>query len=159
MRMGLFLNAMRQPVEDGFIRLNRNMEEIRFPSQVMIVAAANPCKCGHLWDEKQSCTCSAAQISSHLRKLTGPFSDRIDMHVRVPQVSERELLQRPLQRGLTSEQMRKQVIAARLENQEKRYQGLSCRENGRLDETGIARYCTLEKEAEVLCSRHTGSWG
>ena len=152
------IDAMRQPVEDGFIRLNRNMEEIRFPSQVMIVAAANPCKCGHLWDEKQSCTCSAAQISSHLRKLTGPFSDRIDMHVRVPQVSERELLQRPLQRGLTSEQMRKQVIAAR-RIQEKRYQGLSCRENGRLDETGIARYCTLEKEAEVLLQQAYGKLG
>lgn len=152
------IDAMRQPVEDGFIRLNRNMEEIRFPSQVMIVAAANPCKCGHLWDEKQPCTCSAAQISSHLRKLTGPFSDRIDMHVRVPQVSEGELLQRPLQRGLTSEQMRKQVIAAR-RIQEKRYQGLSCRENGRLDENGIARYCTLEKEAEVLLQQAYGKLG
>ena len=152
------IDAMRQPVEDGFIRLNRNMEEIRFPSQVMIVAAANPCKCGHLWDEKQPCTCSAAQISSHLRKLTGPFSDRVDMHVRVPQVSEGELLQRPLQRGLTSEQMRKQVIAAR-RIQEKRYQGLSCRENGRLDETGIARYCTLEKEAEVLLQQAYGKLG
>ena len=152
------IDAMRQPVEDGFIRLNRNMEEIRFPSQVMIVAAANPCKCGHLWDEKQPCTCSAAQISSHLRKLTGPFSDRIDMHVRVPQVSEGELLQRSLQRGLTSEQMRKQVIAAR-RIQEKRYQGLSCRENGRLDENGIARYCTLEKEAEVLLQQAYGKLG
>ena len=152
------IDAMRQPVEDGFIRLNRNMEEIRFPSQVMIVAAANPCKCGHLWDEKQPCTCSAAQISSQLRKLTGPFSDRIDMHVRVPQVSEGELLQRPLQRGLTSEQMRKQVIAAR-RIQEKRYQGLSCRENGRLDENGIARYCTLEKEAEVLLQQAYGKLG
>lgn len=152
------IDAMRQPVEDGFVRLNRNLEEIRFPSDVMIVAAANPCKCGYLWDDRKPCTCSAAQINSHMRKLTGPFSDRIDMHVRVPQVSEGELLQRPLQRGLTSEQMRKQVIAAR-RIQEKRYQGLSCRENGRLDENGIARYCTLEKEAEVLLQQAYGKLG
>ena len=45
---GRAIDAMRQPVEDGFIRLNRNLEEIIFPSEVMIVAAANPCKCGNL---------------------------------------------------------------------------------------------------------------
>lgn len=50
---GRAIDAMRQPVEDGFIRLNRNLEEIIFPSEVMIVAAANPCKCGNLWDEKK----------------------------------------------------------------------------------------------------------
>ena len=72
---GRAIDAMRQPVEDGFIRLNRNLEEIIFPSEVMIVAAANPCKCGNLWDEKKTCTCSSAQISSHMRKLTGPFAE------------------------------------------------------------------------------------
>ncbi len=77
------IDAMRQPVEEGFIRINRHLEEVVFPSKVMIVIAANPCKCGNLWDERKICTCSGKQLDSHRRKLTGPFTDRIDMHIRV----------------------------------------------------------------------------
>lgn len=144
------IDAMRQPVEDGFVRLNRNLEEILFPSEVMIVAAANPCKCGNLWDEKKSCTCSAAQISSHMRKLTGPFSDRIDMHVKVAQVSGRDLTNRSGQKkGMTSVQMRQQVMEAR-RIQKERYCGMGICQNGRLDEKHLAQFCTPDREGREL---------
>lgn len=151
------IDAMRQPVEDGFVRLNRNLEEIIFPSEVMIVAAANPCKCGNLWDERKPCTCSAAQISSHMRKLTGPFSDRIDMHVKVAQVSGRDLTGRNLTEqneqmqtpGMTSRQMREQVMEAR-RIQRKRYGGMETCENGRLDEKHLAQFCTPDREGREL---------
>lgn len=144
------IDAMRQPVEDGFVRLNRNLEEILFPSEVMIVAAANPCKCGNLWDEKKTCTCSAAQISSHMRKLTGPFSDRIDMHVKVAQVSGRDLEERDGKtQGMSSYQMRRQVMKARRIQQE-RYRGMATCENGRLDEKHLTRFCSPDREGRDL---------
>ena len=144
------IDAMRQPVEDGFVRLNRNLEEIFFPSEVMIVAAANPCKCGNLWNQKKPCTCSAAQISSHMRKLTGPFSDRIDMHVKVAQVSGRDLDDQGVQpQGMTSRQMREQVIEAR-RIQKGRYRGMETCENGRLDEKHLAQFCTPDRAGKAL---------
>ena len=145
------IDAMRQPVEDGFVRLNRNLEEIFFPSDVMIVAAANPCKCGNLWDEKKHCTCSAAQISSHMRKLTGPFSDRIDMHVKVAQISAENLRTDDMNaRAMTSQQMRKMVVEAR-RIQNERYRGMENFENGRLDEKYLAQFCAPDREgAKIL---------
>ena len=141
---------MRQPVEDGFIRLNRNLEEIIFPSEVMIVAAANPCKCGNLWDEKKTCTCSSSQISSHMRKLTGPFADRIDMHVRVAQVAGKDLKeQEEKNKGMTSAQMREKVVEAR-RIQEERYRGMAHRENGWLEESEIIRYCLPDQGGQEL---------
>jgi magnesium chelatase family protein len=47
------IDAMRQPVEEGVVRITRSFEEMIFPAQVLVVAAANPCKCGNLWDEKK----------------------------------------------------------------------------------------------------------
>ena len=147
---GRAIDAMRQPVEDGFIRLNRNLEEIIFPSEVMIVAAANPCKCGNLWDEKKTCTCSSAQISSHMRKLTGPFADRIDMHVRVAQVAGKDLKEREQKnKGMTSAQMREKVVEAR-RIQEERYRGMPHRENGWLEESEIIRYCLPDQGGQEL---------
>lgn len=147
---GRAIDAMRQPVEDGFIRLNRNLEEIVFPSEVMIVAAANPCKCGNLWDEKKTCTCSSAQISSHMRKLTGPFADRIDMHVRVAQVAGKDLKEREQKnKGMTSAQMREKVVEAR-RIQEERYRGMPHRENGWLEESEITRYCLPDQGGQEL---------
>ena len=147
---GRAIDAMRQPVEDGFIRLNRNLEEIIFPSEVMIVAAANPCKCGNLWDEKKTCTCSSAQISSHMRKLTGPFADRIDMHVRVAQVAGKDLKeQEQKNKGMTSAQMREKVVEAR-RIQEERYRGMPHRENGWLGESDIIRYCLPDQDGQEL---------
>lgn len=144
------IDAMRQPVEDGFVRLNRNLEEIRFPSDVMIVAAANPCKCGYLWDDRKPCTCSAAQINSHMRKLTGPFSDRIDMHVRVPQVDAKELAEDSLQvQGMTSAGMREQVASARRIQQE-RYRQIASSTNGRLADSLMEQYCLPDQEGRAL---------
>ncbi len=144
------IDAMRQPLEDGFIRLNRNLEEFIFPSEVMIVAAANPCKCGHLWDEKRACTCSLKQINSHMRRLTGPFSDRIDMHVKVAQVTSKDLKDKKLAaHAMTSSQMRRQVLEAR-RIQAERYRGLGNCENGRLDDGYIDKYCLMDKPAQEL---------
>ncbi len=144
------IDAMRQPVEEGCIRLTRNMEEVVFPSDVMVVLAANPCKCGYLWDERKMCTCTTKQIDAHRRKLTGPFSDRIDMHIKMAPVSGKDFADRGNRKNaLSSADMRKQVEAARLVQRE-RYRGTPYKDNGGLDEEGVERFCRLDDPCRLL---------
>ena len=144
------IDAMRQPVEEGCVRVSRNMEEVIFPSQVMLVAAANPCKCGHLWDERRQCSCSRMQLDSHRRKLSGPFSDRIDMHIRMVQVLAERLEDESLQlRNATSSEMKMKVDAAKLIQRE-RYRCTAYMDNSSLDEDGLKKFCVLDKNCRLL---------
>lgn len=144
------IDAMRQPVEEGQIRINRSAGEVVFPSSVMVVAAANPCKCGNLWDENKICTCTPRQIDSHMRKLSGPFSDRIDMHVKMRPVSGDELKQlKDPAASVTSAEMRKTVEAA-AQIQRERYSGMRYENNGSLDEQGITLFCMPDEDGRKL---------
>lgn len=144
------IDALRQPVEDGFVRIVRQQEEVVFPARVTVVVASNPCKCGHLWDEKKRCTCTPRQLASHHRRLNGPFSDRIDMHIRMMPVDQKDLFRQegPV-RGACSITMREQVEKA-MERQKHRYEGTGYRTNGTLDEAGIRRYCHLNRSCTQM---------
>ena len=144
------IDAMRQPIEEGVIRINRNLEEVIFPSEVMMVIASNPCRCGNLWDSRKLCTCSPRQLEGYRRKLMGPFADRIDIHVKVNPVDTDSLnrLGDGLPRMSTTE-MRDMVSRARA-IQRIRYQKEPFDCNGQLDEKGIVRYCVLGKEGREL---------
>lgn len=139
------IDALRQPVEEGLVRIMRRQEEVIFPARVMVVVASNPCKCGYLWDEKRICTCTGGQLASHRRRLAGPFSDRIDMHIKILPVAEKDIFAPGEGRKpVSSEDMRRQVCLA-MQRQEDRYRGSRYRSNGGLDETGIRRFCVLDE--------------
>ena len=144
------IDAMRQPAEDGEIRITRNNREVIFPSQVMIVAAANPCKCGYLWDDRKMCTCSRRQLDDHARKLNGPFSDRIDMHIRMSPV-DREVLENisHRQKTMSSKKMRC-IVEKAVMVQNHRYEGTKYKRNGDLDEKGIEKFCVLDDECNKV---------
>lgn len=144
------IDAMRQPMEEGCIRITRNNREVAFPARVMIVAAANPCKCGHLWDERKICTCSRKQLDDYSRKLNGPFSDRIDMHIKMYPV-DREVVADDTyrQKAMSSDEMRIMVEKA-IDVQRRRYENTNYRCNGALDEKGIEVYCRLDKNCSKL---------
>ena len=146
------IDAMRQPAEEGVIRLTRNNNEVVFPSEVMIVAAANPCKCGYLWDERRLCTCSRKQLDDHARKLGGPFSDRIDMHIKMTPV-EKNIIgsTEHRQKSMTSAEMKRQVEQA-VEIQKQRYKKTAYTRNGGLDEKGIERFCALDASCRSIIS-------
>jgi magnesium chelatase family protein len=155
------IDTMRQPVEEGIIRINRNLEEVIFPSKVMMVIAANPCKCGNLWDDRKICTCSSHQLEGYRRKLMGPFADRVDIHIKVNPVKKDNLMQygntqQPNQQSdaaqpkwMSTAEMREIVCRTRA-LQAERYQGEPYRCNGQLDEKGIRKYCGLGKESKEL---------
>ena len=85
------LDAMRQPLEDGHVVIARAAASIRFPARFTLVGAMNPCPCGRAGDPSSQCVCAASDIVRYRARLSGPLSDRIDLHVPVRAVPVREL--------------------------------------------------------------------
>ncbi len=83
------LEALRQPVEEGSVRVVRAAASVRFPSRFLLVAAMNPCPCGYLGETR--CACDPSQVSRYAGKLSGPLLDRIDLQVEVARVRKEDL--------------------------------------------------------------------
>jgi magnesium chelatase family protein len=105
------LEQLRQPLEEGSVTIARSNMTLSFPSHFMLVAAMNPCPCGFYGDTTRECRCTGAIIQRYLGRVSGPLLDRIDLHIEVPAVPYKEL--RGSDQGVTSEQMRQRVAAAR----------------------------------------------
>jgi magnesium chelatase family protein len=86
------LNLLRQPLEEGTVRVVRVGRTVSFPCRFMLVGAMNPCPCGFLGHPRKPCKCTPRQVQLYRARLSGPLLDRIDMHVEVPAVTARELL-------------------------------------------------------------------
>jgi magnesium chelatase family protein len=115
------LEMIRQPLEDGCVTIPRVHSTLRFPAKIMLVAAMNPCPCGYYGDAKRPCKCSPFQIERYLARVSGPLIDRIDIHIEVPAVAWKQLrAEGPAAEGLSSQQMRDQVLKAR-DAQRKRF--------------------------------------
>lgn len=105
------LDSLRQPMEDGSVRIVRSEGFFEFPSEFLLVAAANPCPCGYLGDAKHACSCSAAAIERYRMKLCGPLVDRIDIQLSVARPDAAELIDGKA--GADSKSMLAQVMGAR----------------------------------------------
>jgi magnesium chelatase family protein len=112
------LEALRQPMEDGFVTIARAQGTVKFPARFTLIAASNPCPCGYYTDPGRECICTASQLYQYQKKISGPILDRIDIHVEVPRISSETLTSEAVS-GL-SDDIRARVIQARL-RQEKRY--------------------------------------
>jgi magnesium chelatase family protein len=122
------LEALRQPLEDRVVTIARVAGTIRFPSDVLLVVAMNPCPCGFAGHATISCQCDARALSRYRRRVSGPLADRIDLHVQVGPVPLAEMDTRP--RAEESAQLRLQVSAAR-ERQLERFEALNATVNPR----------------------------
>ena len=105
------LQALRQPIEDGEVNLVRADGSYRFPAHFQLVAAANPCPCGHLGDPGHECTCVPDRIRKYQSKIGGPLLDRIDLVVDVARPSASSMVRG--QEGMSSYEMRQLVNRAR----------------------------------------------
>ncbi len=112
---GAVLEGLRQPLEDRIVTISRAAGTATFPASFTLVAARNPCPCGHYGDKARSCTCSIASVMRYERKVSGPLLDRIDMHLAVPRVDTRALLEGA--DGESSRSVRERVVAARARQQ------------------------------------------
>ena len=104
------LQALRQPMEDHVVRLVRVDGVYTFPCDFQLIAAANPCPCGHLGDPGHTCTCSAARISQYQGRIGGPLMDRVDMHIDVRRPSSDLVINGAV--GMSSTDMRGLVQGA-----------------------------------------------
>jgi len=145
------LEALRQPLEDGFVTISRSQERVLYPARFMLVASANPCPCGYLHHPKKACVCTVQQIKKYQKRISGPLLDRIDLHVDVPPVDLRELgeNQKASEFLEPSGVIRKRVILAR-EIQRQRLVEDNIQTNAEMKNSHIKKYCPLKKEAEQL---------
>jgi magnesium chelatase family protein len=135
------LEVMRQPLEDRHVTISRALRSTTFPADFMLIAALNPCPCGYRTDPRRSCQCTPPQVERYMSKISGPLLDRVDIQIEVPAVPFEELSEGAP--GLSSSQMRQQVIDARA-IQTERFYGSSTRSNAQMNSRQLRKYCPLE---------------
>ncbi|PNY81836.1 YifB family Mg chelatase-like AAA ATPase [Deinococcus koreensis] len=89
------LETLRQPLEDGTVTISRARATVQYPARFQLIAAMNPCPCGHHGDPEKACSCSVAERLRYASRISGPLLDRIDLVVKVPRLSVEELSRAP----------------------------------------------------------------
>jgi magnesium chelatase family protein len=135
------LDALRQPLEDCEVSLARAGRTVVYPADVMLVAAMNPCPCGHLGDGSRRCRCTAHELVRYRRRVSGPLLDRMDLHVDVPAVAPALL---GTGGGTPSAEVRARVARARAAQAERG------RANARLRGAGLRRACAVDADGRRL---------
>ncbi|MCR5627668.1 MAG: YifB family Mg chelatase-like AAA ATPase [Lachnospiraceae bacterium] len=142
------LEALREPLEDKCVTVARSGWSYTFPADMLLVTAANPCRCGY-YPDKNRCKCTERDVRAYQGRISGPILDRIDITCRVEGMDFDELNDRGI-KGESSEKIRERVINA-VEMQKKRFEGKNIRFNSGMEAGDIRKYCVLgEKEEELL---------
>lgn len=145
------LEVMRQPLEDRKITIARSKMSIEYPASFMLVAAMNPCPCGHYGENNPAhpCTCTPAQVHRYLSRVSGPLLDRIDIQCEIQAVPYDQL--RTMQPGESSAAIRERVVAARRIQQE-RFEGTGVHCNAQMTPQMLRHYCPIDTEGDNLLS-------
>jgi len=141
------LEVLRQPVEEGTITIARVQTTVVFPAGFMLVAAMNPCPCGHFGDPHRLCTCTPPQLDRYRGRISGPLLDRFDLHVEVPRLSPADVVAAPA--GESSATLRARVAAARVRQRE-RFARTRVGCNARMSGRHLRRFCVLNDAAVAL---------
>lgn len=144
------LEVMRQPLEDRHITVARTKETVDYPASFMLVAAMNPCPCGHYGENNPAhpCTCTPAQVHRYLSKISGPLLDRIDIQCEIENVPYDQL--RDTQPGESSAVMRERVLKARAIQNERFKHSKLIHCNAMMNSKMVRQYCALDDECDKL---------
>ncbi len=148
------LEALRQPLEDGFVAITRGQRSLVFPSQTTLLAACNPCSCGLV---PAQCECSATERARYRRRLSGPLLDRIDLVCQVSPPLALQLVGRESPAEGSAE-VRERVVAAR-QRQLRRLAGCPVLSNGGMDGRMTRRHAVLRGSAVQRMMDVVGSGG
>ena len=148
------LEALREPLESGWITISRAARQARFPAAFQLVAAMNPCPCGWLGARMpgRACRCTPEQVARYQGRLSGPFLDRIDLQVEVAAVPPDELLAQP--EGESSA-----AVAARVALAAQRQQARQGGPNAALDAAAIDAHAALEPAARQFLQQAAARLG
>ena len=141
------LEVMRQPLEDRKITIARTKMSVEYPASFMLVAAMNPCPCGHYGDTTHACTCTPAQVHRYKDRISGPLLDRIDIQVPIQAVPYEEL--RKKADGEPSAAIRERVVRAR-EIQQHRFAGTGIHCNAQMTPKMLRRFCPVDAQGDKL---------
>ena len=150
------LEALRQPLEDGFASISRVRARAHYLSRCMLVAGMNPCPCGYYGSRVRQCRCGEAAIRKYLSHISGPLLDRIDLQVEVDAVPIGEI--NAAAPSESSAEVRKQVQAAR-EIQQRRFASSGIHSNAQMDSPGLKEFCPLDAGSQQLLTRATEKMG
>jgi magnesium chelatase family protein len=148
------LEVLREPLETGKITISRAARQTEFPSQFQLIAAMNPCPCGHLGDPSGRCHCTSEQILRYRAKISGPLLDRIDMHIEVPRIPYETLSNQQQTTSESSKKISDRVSAAR--NLATQRQSSA---NSSLTPSQIKTFCQLDEESNQILKTATDKLG
>ena len=144
------LEALRQPLENGRVSISRVNAHTVYPARFQLIAAMNPCRCGHLGDPALACSRAPKCAEEYQSRISGPLLDRIDIHIEVPAVSPWEM--NDVKKGESSAAIRERVIRAR-EIQAARFRQLGHPElntNSQLRGDMLETVAALDNDASAL---------
>ncbi len=134
------LEALREPMEEGFIRISRASGTVVWPARFMMGAAMNPCPCGYSMDPKRECTCLPDSVRRYRQRISGPMLDRIDIQMAVPSTDPHLLVQLPA--GESSRQIRERIVEVR-KIQRSRFLGKRSRSNAEMSSDETKEFCQM----------------
>ena len=143
------LEALRQPLEDGFVSIARVNAQATYPSRFVLVCSMNPCPCGNLGSRVRPCRCSPNEIRRYLSRISGPLLDRIDMHIEVESIPAERL--GDMAEEEPSADIRRRVQQAR-EIQRGRYaqDPAHIHENAQLSARNLNVFCPMTAQARSM---------
>lgn len=141
------LEVLREPLENGCVTISRAKETVSYPARFTLIAAMNPCPCGHLGDPIKPCTCSPMQVNRYKSRISGPLLDRIDLTVNLNPVKYSDWNKKS--EGETSAQIRERVLKAR-EIQRNRFKNSATTANAFMTPKEIKEFCLLPAGADAI---------
>lgn len=142
------LEVLREPLETGSIAISRAKRKVQYPAKFQLIAAMNPCPCGHLGNNLQQCTCSDLQIQRYQNKLSGPLLERIDLHIEVPLLAPTMLTEENISNNETSRNIRQRIQQA-MHIQLQR----ANKTNSYLSNQEVKHFCNLNSECKQIMQK------
>jgi magnesium chelatase family protein len=141
------LQALRGPLEDGTVTIVRGRWAVTYPARFQLVAATNPCPCGHLGDPVRPCRCLPGRLAAYAERLSGPVLDRIDIRIEMERLPKREIFR--AEPGEPSAVVRQRVVRAR-ERQAERLAPLGIATNAEIPPQRLAELVPLRPGARRI---------
>ena len=140
------LDSLRQPLETGQVDVARANAHVAFPANVQLIAAMNPCRCGHAGEAENICSRHPRCVAEYQGRLSGPLIDRIDLHVEVGAVSAQDLALPPPAEDSA-------IIAKRVKEARSRCESRNVRANAELQGDALEAFATPDDEGRALLMR------
>ncbi|MGE0159316.1 MAG: YifB family Mg chelatase-like AAA ATPase [Gemmatimonadales bacterium] len=142
------LEVLRQPLEEGVVRLSRARAAVHYPARFLLVAAMNPCPCGYYGDGSDRCLCDPGAVQRYQGRVSGPLLDRIDIHLHVPAVPFESL--DGDDEGASSAEVRRRVARARAVQEARLADTAGVFANGHMRPSELRRWCRPSRRVAAM---------